>query len=134
MRRLGLYLTSLIPTAMLLLAFSGHRRGSFFLLRLVVSIGAALLALTTHKQNTMGWMWVMIGILVLFNPLVPILLRRHTWQIIDLVAAGVFVVVAFAFGPRREPRGLRRNDKGEGSVLRLVLSMMQRGTGGRHWP
>jgi arginine exporter protein ArgO len=44
----------------------------------------------------MGWMWVMIGILVLFNPLVPILLRRHTWQIIDLVAAGVFVVVAFA--------------------------------------
>ena len=99
MRRLGLYLTTLIPAAMLLLAFSGHRRGSFLFLRLVVSIGAALLALTTHKQNTMGWMWAMIGVLVLFNPLLPIHLRRHTWQIIDLVAAGVFVAAAFALRP-----------------------------------
>ena len=94
MRRLGLYLTSLIPAAMLLLAFSGHRRGSFFLLRLVVSIGAAILALTTHKQNTMGWMWVMIGILVLFNPLVPIHLRRDMWRVIDLAVAGVFIGAA----------------------------------------
>jgi len=41
-------------------------------------------------------MWAMIGILVLFNPLMPIHLRRHTWQIIDLLAAGVFVAAAFA--------------------------------------
>jgi hypothetical protein len=42
MRRLGLYLASLIPAAMLLLALSGHRRyGFFILLRLVVSLGAA---------------------------------------------------------------------------------------------
>ncbi len=94
------YLASLIPAAMLLLAFSGHRHGSFLLLRLVVSIGAALLALTTHKQKTMGWMWVMIGSLVLFNPLVPIHLRRHTWQVIDLVAAG-FVAAAFALRSRQ---------------------------------
>ena len=76
MRRLGLYLTSLIPAGMLLLAFSGHRRGSFLLLRLVVSIGAAHLALFAHKQNAGAWMWAMIGILVLFNPLVRIHLRR----------------------------------------------------------
>ena len=42
MRRLGLYLTTLIPAGMLLLALNGHRRyGFFILLRLVVSLGAA---------------------------------------------------------------------------------------------
>jgi hypothetical protein len=105
MRRLGLYLTTLIPAALLLLAFSGHRRGSFLPLRLVVSVGAALLALTTHTQKTMGWMWVMLGILLLFNPLVPIHLRRHIWQLLDLVAAGIFVAAAVAL---RFPPGARK--------------------------
>jgi hypothetical protein len=40
--------------------------------------------------------WDFVVIPVLFNPLVPIHLRRHTWQIFDLVAAGVFVAAAFA--------------------------------------
>jgi hypothetical protein len=35
-----------------------------------------------------------LTILVLFNPLVPIL-RRDVWRVIDLAAAGVFVAVAF---------------------------------------
>lgn len=95
MRRLVLYLASLMPAAMLLLAVSGHRRGNFLLLRLVVSLGAALLALIAHKQNVAGWLWALLAILVLFNPLVPIHLRRDVWRVIDLAAAGVFVAVAF---------------------------------------
>ena len=69
MRRLGLHLTSLIPAGMLLLAYSGHRRGSFLFLRLVVSLGAALLTLIAHKQHAAGWMWGMLAILGLCNPL-----------------------------------------------------------------
>ena len=44
-------------------------------------------------------MWTMIGILVLFNPLVPIHLRRDTWRIIDLLVAGVFGAAAVALRP-----------------------------------
>ena len=95
MRRLGLYFTSLIPAAMLLLARSGHRRyGYFVLLRLVVSISAALLASIAHRQNAAGWMWAMIGILVLFNPLLPIHLQRDAWRVIDLATAGAFIAAA----------------------------------------
>jgi hypothetical protein len=63
---------------------------------LVVSIGAALLVLFAHKQNATGWMRAMLDILVLFNSLVPVHLRRDTWRLIDLVVAGGFVTVAFS--------------------------------------
>ena len=70
MRRLGLYLTTLILTGMLLPALGGHRRYSYFLLlRLVVSLGAVLLTLIAHKQNATGWMWALLAILGLCNPL-----------------------------------------------------------------
>ncbi len=61
MRRLGLYLTSLIPAAMLLLALVGHRPYRYFVfLRLVGSIGAAVLALMAHKQNRGPWIREML--------------------------------------------------------------------------
>jgi hypothetical protein len=85
MRRLGLYLTSLVPVAIVLLALTGHRRYGFFvLLRLVVSIAAAILALMAYKQSATGWMCVMIGTHLLFSPLVPIQLRRDVWRVIDM--------------------------------------------------
>ena len=96
MRRLGRYLTSLIPATMLLLALSGHRRCFFVFLRLVVSIDAAVLALTAHGQDATGWTWVMIGVLVLFRPLLPIHLPRNIWRIVDVMVAGVFVTAALA--------------------------------------
>jgi len=81
MRRLGLYLISLIPAGMLLVALTGLRRyGSFVLLRLVVGIGVAPLALIAHKQHATGWMCAMIGVLVVFYPVVPIQLRRDCGQ------------------------------------------------------
>ena len=96
MRRLGRYLTSLISATMLLLALSGHRRYFFVLLCLVVRIGAAVLALTAHRQDATGWTWVMIGVLVLFSPLLPIHLPRNIWRIVDVMVAGVFVTAALA--------------------------------------
>ncbi len=95
MRRLGLIVIALIPAGMLLLTLSGRWRYSvFILLRWVVSGGAALLALVAHEEEASGWMWVMVGVLIVFNPFVPIHLRRDTWRILDLLAAGIFVGAA----------------------------------------
>jgi len=102
MRRLRLWVLCVVPAGMLLLSLSGHRRSGFFiLLRWVVGGGAALLAWMAHDQDVSGWMWVMVGILILFNPLVPLHLRRDTWRVLDLGAAALFVVVALRLQPSR---------------------------------
>ena len=62
----------------------------------MVSIGAAVLALAAHRQHATGWTWVMIGVLVLFSPLLPIHLPRDIWRVGDVMVAGVFVTVALA--------------------------------------
>jgi len=97
----------LLPAGMLLLTLSGRRRFAFFLLlRWVVSGCAALLALMAHDREASGWLWVMAGLLILFNPLVPLHLRRETWRILDLLAAGIFVAAAFRLdGPAHPARG-----------------------------
>ena len=74
--------------------------GFFRLLRRVVSGGTFLLALMAHDQDSPGWMWVMVGMLILFNPLVPIHLRSDTWRVLELLAAGIFV------GPPSSSNGL----------------------------
>lgn len=92
---------SLIPAGMLLLAITGRwPYGFFILLRWVVSGCALYLATAAHHEKASGWMWIMVGIAVLFNPFVPIYLRREMWQVIDLVAAGVFVGAGFTLKRR----------------------------------
>jgi arginine exporter protein ArgO len=71
-----------------------------------VSGGAALLALVAHDQEASAWLWVMVGLLILFNPLVPLHLRHDTWRVLDLLAAGIFVGAAFKLQthPSRQKR------------------------------
>ena len=110
MRRLGLLLLSLLPTGMLLPTLSGQRRFAFFLLlRWVVTGCAALLALVAHDKDLAAWTWIMIGLLVLFNPFVSLHLRRDTWRLLDLLAAGILVAAAFNLQPSSQSgrRGMR---------------------------
>lgn len=79
---------SLIPSGMLFLAvFGGWDYSFFILLRWLVSSCAAYLAVIARQQRSSGWMWTMGAIMVLFNPLVPIHLRRGTWVYLDLLVA-----------------------------------------------
>ena len=61
----------------------------FQLLRLVVC-GAACYYAFSLKQHP-GWLWTMVAVAVLFNPLLPVMLSRGTWQVIDLAAGVVFL-------------------------------------------
>ncbi len=104
MSRSVLYVTALLPLSMLVLALVGHRPYRYFIfLRLIVGIAAGILALAAHKQHATGWMWVMIGVLVAFNPLMPLHLGRGAWRVLGLVAAGAFG--AAVVGMRRKHRG-----------------------------
>lgn len=88
----------LVASIVLLLlgAFGDWPYGYFQFLRFVVCGTAAYAAFAEADSEKHAWLWMMIGVAVLFNPLVPVHLTRETWQPIDVAAAvffGVFLVV-----------------------------------------
>jgi hypothetical protein len=93
---------AIVSAAILLIAVAGKWPYAFYiLLRLVVCGSAIYLAARAHRMGKTLWVWVMGGIVILFNPLVPPHLRRSDWLPIDLVAAVVFAVSVWTLRRRR---------------------------------
>jgi len=84
---------AIASTIFLLLALLEIWPYSFYtLLRLVVCGSAIYLALHAAKMKKTRWLWLMGGTALLFNPLIPVPIARSSWQVLDLIAAVIFVV------------------------------------------
>ena len=57
------------------------------LLRWVVSGVALFCAYSAWQQKKQNWMFMMIGLAIVFNPIAPFFLAKQTWRIFDVVAA-----------------------------------------------
>ena len=62
------------------------------LLRWVVAGTAIFVAYLAHGAEKSGWMWTMIVVTILFNPLVPFFLSKGTWVVLDVVVASIFIL------------------------------------------
>ena len=83
---------SIIAGAMLLLAIpSIWPYGFFQILRWVVTGIAIYNGNIAHKIHSGFWLWTMVIIAILFNPIIPIHLAKETWIVIDLVPAILFI-------------------------------------------
>lgn len=105
-----MWLGSLVPVAaaiaFLLLAVLGSWPYGFYtILRLVVCGAAIYVAYAAARTNRAPWLWIMVGVALLFNPLVPVSFERELWRVLDLIVAIVFVVLI-----------LRNLRSGEGSI------------------
>jgi len=90
-------IASVAAIVALLLAIPGGfwPYGYFVLLRWVVT-GIALFNLwTAYNLQKMGWVWIMGGVALLFNPIIPIHLDKITWQFIDFGVAVIFLSAVF---------------------------------------
>lgn len=80
-----------VSITMLILAIPAIWPYAYFqLLRLVVTAGAAYIAWFFSKLEKNGWMWIMIAIVVLYNPIIPFYLSKGTWIFFDLVVVIIF--------------------------------------------
>ena len=77
--------------------------GFYTLLRLVVCGSAVYLAVQFNSRSDGVWIWVMAGVALLFNPVVPVGLTRDTWVLLDVATAVVFGFAGRKLGPRRAP-------------------------------
>jgi hypothetical protein len=77
-----------VSIAMLLTSGGDWPYGFYQLLRIVVTATAVYIVVQTrnHRPN---WSWIRGG---LFNPILPITLKKEEWQPIDFVVAVIFVI------------------------------------------
>ena len=83
---------------MLALAVSGkHPYGFYTLLRWIACAVFAYSAFAAHRFERPLWTWLFVVEAALFNPLVPIQLKRATWQTLDWLALASVIVAAAVF-------------------------------------
>ena len=75
--------------------------GYYMLLRLIVCGVAVYGAIQAHTRGLEGWVWVLGGVAILFNPLIPVYLNKAVWVLIDLITAVLIGVAASII--RRSP-------------------------------
>jgi hypothetical protein len=86
--------------SILLLSLALSRRwpfGFYTLLRLTVCASAVYIAFQAHRFNKAVWTWVLGGVAVLFNPIVPIYMRRTpvTRQSVHFIVNGAEAQTVF---------------------------------------
>ena len=82
-----------VAAAILLLVGLGHHPyGYYTFLRWAVTIAAVVVAAVSWKSTSQWVTWPFVAIAVLFNPLAPVYMSRHSWRPIDVIAAVAFFV------------------------------------------
>lgn len=66
--------------------------GYYQLLRWVVAGSAVYIAFQKYELGSKAWMWIMIIVAVLFNPIIPFYLDKEVWVVLDIITAIVFFV------------------------------------------
>lgn len=87
---------ALIAALMLFGALGRWPYGYYQLLRLVTCGAAIFVAFMAYNWKKLWATWLFGFIAVLFNPLVKIHFHKDTWQVIDIIAAVLFIVSLFA--------------------------------------
>ena len=84
--------------------------GYYILLKLVVCGGFGYLATTAYSRGERGgWLWLLGGIAVLYNPIVRLPMGREIWTFANLATIAVLVVsMKRAKGKPCEERSGRR--------------------------
>ncbi len=91
-------ISSLIAIGLLLLAIAKLPYGYYMFLRIVITIIAITNALEEVKSLKKIWLIVFIIIAIIYNPIIPIYLKKHIWIPINITVAGIFTVSIFKTG------------------------------------
>ena len=80
--------------------------GFYTVLRLTVCGSAVCMAVLAYRMRKTLWVWLMGATGILFNPLVPVYMRRSDWLPLDFLAAALFVasVAAIHYSKKTKPR------------------------------
>jgi MFS superfamily sulfate permease-like transporter len=81
----------------LLLAIGNWPYGYYVMLRLLVPLSAALLAVMTIKSRQYGWLLLAVPAFFLWFPPIGVEMARESWLLLNLVAGIAFLAAANFF-------------------------------------
>lgn len=93
----------LFVVALLLGSVGDHPYAYYEVLRVATCAVAAFGVWWAAREEAGGWVWLLVTIGVIFNPLIPVRLGRAAWIVIDLGTAVVLLVSLLALPRRRTP-------------------------------
>jgi hypothetical protein len=82
-----------VPAALCFIAIFSLPYGYYTFMRIVVT-GLSLYAAFNYSNKDEAQFWILLGIAVLFNPLIAIHLSRAAWLPIDIITGGYFAYLA----------------------------------------
>lgn len=107
-----LFIPSIIVTILLLIAIFPIEEYSYYiLLRWVVCLAAIYFCYYYYKEKIIGWAWIMGIIAIIFNPLIPLYLKKGIWAVLDFITAIIFVKTIFIF--KKKDDSLEWHKKGK---------------------
>ena len=86
--------------ALLLTFIDWHSYGYYTFMKFIVTGVTAYYAYYIYKvlQKVNYWFWILVGIAVLFNPIIPIYLRdKGLWMFIDVLVIGFLIGLIIKF-------------------------------------
>jgi hypothetical protein len=87
--------TTIVTAALLLLMTFGSLRSDFEQMALWGVFASAVFTLVVaYEKNKQGWLWCMVFVAILFNPLAPVEFKRKAWQFIEVLTAIAFFMAS----------------------------------------
>jgi hypothetical protein len=129
-----------IAAVLVLIATLRLSYGYYVFLRWVVC-ATCIYGAGAAAQEDHAWAWILTAVALLFNPIVPVRMRREEWFVFDVLAAGVLLAGGVAL---RKPRNSGEvtaggNDSAEdvvtcircGARNRVIRALLKSATCGR---
>jgi hypothetical protein len=91
-----IWIPQTIAAVMLLWALNPNNPyGYYILLRVVCCAVFAYLAIHAASQEKQGWMWILGGTAVIYNPIIRIHLTREIWSVVNVATIIVAAISVF---------------------------------------
>ena len=101
-------IVKIIAIIMLFLALSNNPYVYYQILRWVIAGVSAYSVYLAYKQSKNTWVWILIIIMILFNPITPIHFSKKTWLFLDIIAALVIFISIFKIKITKEKNHIKR--------------------------
>lgn len=91
-----------VAAFLLLIALAPLPLGYYTFMRWGVTVAAIAMCTVAYKGNQGTWLFLLIPIAILFNPISPVYMTRESWAPFDVIAAAALLLAGARITKRSE--------------------------------